>query len=122
MVTELTSPSDLAERIDSALPQTQCTRCAYDDCASYAQAVACGAAGINQCPPGGTEGIARLAGLTGRPFEPQEVEPPLLTDDLQERQVGGLGLHFMRTLMDDVVFEFSETGNTVTMSRRISTS
>ena len=56
---------------------------------------------------------------TGQPFEPQEVEPPLLTDDLQERQVGGLGLHFMRTLMDDVTFEFSETGNTVTMSKRI---
>ena len=70
MVTELTSPNDLAERIASALPQTQCTRCGYDDCASYAQAVACGAAGINQCPPGGSEGIARLAGLTGRPFEP----------------------------------------------------
>ncbi|MEZ4767592.1 MAG: ATP-binding protein [Caldilineales bacterium] len=56
---------------------------------------------------------------TGRPFEPQEVEPPLFTDDLQERQVGGLGLHFMRTLMDDVVFEFGEAGNTVTMSKRI---
>jgi len=70
VVTELTSPNDLAERIASALPQTQCTRCGYDDCASYAQAVACGAAGINQCPPGGSEGIARLAGLTGRPFEP----------------------------------------------------
>ncbi|MCA9870261.1 MAG: ATP-binding protein [Anaerolineae bacterium] len=56
---------------------------------------------------------------TGHPFEPQEIEPPLFTDDLQERQVGGLGLHFMRTLMDDVVFEFGETGNTVTMSKHI---
>ena len=37
MVTELTSPNDLAERIASALPQTQCTRCGYDDCASYAE-------------------------------------------------------------------------------------
>lgn len=69
-MTEQTSPGGLAERIASALPQTQCTRCGYDDCASYAQAVACGAAGINQCPPGGSEGIARLARLTGRPFEP----------------------------------------------------
>ena len=69
-MTEQTSPGGLAERIASALPQTQCTRCGYDDCAFYAQAVTCGAAGINQCPPGGSEGIARLAGLTGRPFEP----------------------------------------------------
>lgn len=56
---------------------------------------------------------------TGRPFEPREIEPPMFTDDLQDRQVGGLGLHFMRTLMDEVAFEFDGTGNTVTMSKRI---
>jgi len=57
----------LAARIDAALPQTQCTRCGYPDCASYAQAIAEGAAPINQCPPGGAEGIARLAAITGQP-------------------------------------------------------
>jgi len=56
----------LAERIDAALPQTQCRRCGYPDCAAYAQAVAQGAADINQCPPGGQEGVVRLAQLTGR--------------------------------------------------------
>ncbi len=59
--------NELARRIDAALPQTQCTRCGYPDCASYAQAIAAGEAGINQCPPGGAEGIERLAALTGRP-------------------------------------------------------
>lgn len=58
--------NELARRIDAALPQTQCTRCGYPDCASYAQAVAAGEAGINQCPPGGREGIQRLAALTGQ--------------------------------------------------------
>lgn len=62
--------SPLAERIHCALPQTQCTRCGYPDCAAYAQAVAGGEAGINQCPPGGAEGIARLAAITGRPALP----------------------------------------------------
>jgi electron transport complex protein RnfB len=57
----------LSERINAALPQTQCTRCGYPDCASYAQAIAAGQAGINQCPPGGGEGVARLAAITGRP-------------------------------------------------------
>lgn len=64
----------LARRINAALPQTQCTRCGYPDCAAYAQAVATGEAGINQCPPGGTEGIERLAVITGqvaRPLDPQ---------------------------------------------------
>ncbi|WP_288482635.1 electron transport complex subunit RsxB [uncultured Acidovorax sp.] len=57
--------SDLARRIDAALPQTQCTRCGYPDCASYARAVAAGEAGINQCPPGGAEGVTRLSVITG---------------------------------------------------------
>ena len=57
----------LAERLHAALPQTQCTRCGYPDCAGYAQAIAAGEAEINQCPPGGSEGVSRLAALTGRP-------------------------------------------------------
>jgi Na+-translocating ferredoxin:NAD+ oxidoreductase subunit B len=55
----------LIDRIDAALPQTQCTRCGYPDCRAYAQAIADGSAAINQCPPGGVEGIARLAAITG---------------------------------------------------------
>lgn len=54
-------------RIHAALPQTQCTRCGYPDCAGYAEAIASGQAEINQCPPGGAEGVVRLAGITGRP-------------------------------------------------------
>jgi len=61
---------ELASLIDAALPQTQCTRCGYPDCAAYARAVAFGEAGINQCPPGGREGVERLAALTGRPLQP----------------------------------------------------
>jgi Na+-translocating ferredoxin:NAD+ oxidoreductase subunit B len=60
----------LARRIDAALPQTQCTRCGYPDCAAYAEAIAAGEAAINQCPPGGVEGIARLAAITGQPAAP----------------------------------------------------
>jgi Na+-translocating ferredoxin:NAD+ oxidoreductase subunit B len=58
--------SPQAARLLAALPQTQCTRCGYPDCAGYAQAIADGQAAINQCPPGGAEGIERLAALTGQ--------------------------------------------------------
>lgn len=58
--------TDLAANILAVLPQTQCTRCGYPDCAAYAQALAAGEADINQCPPGGAEGVLRLAALTGR--------------------------------------------------------
>jgi Na+-translocating ferredoxin:NAD+ oxidoreductase subunit B len=61
-----TLADSLAERIDAALPQTQCTRCGYADCRAYAEAIAGGEARINQCPPGGAEGIARLAAITGQ--------------------------------------------------------
>ena len=57
-----------AAKILAALPQTQCTRCNYPDCAAYATAIACGEAAINQCPPGGSEGIKRLAAITGQPI------------------------------------------------------
>jgi electron transport complex protein RnfB len=57
------------ERIHAALPQTQCTRCGYPDCHAYAQAIALEGVAINRCPPGGAEGIERLAQLTGRPAE-----------------------------------------------------
>lgn len=60
----------LVQRLLDALPQTQCTRCGYPDCAAYAQAMATGEAGINQCPPGGAEGIARLAAITGQSAVP----------------------------------------------------
>ena len=57
----------LAQRLLDALPQTQCTRCGYPDCAAYADAIAQGQADINQCPPGGAEGVARLAAISGKP-------------------------------------------------------
>jgi electron transport complex protein RnfB len=60
----------LADRIDAALPQTQCTRCGYPDCRGYADAIAAGEAGIARCPPGGAEGIVRLAAITGTAVVP----------------------------------------------------
>ncbi|RRD58818.1 RnfABCDGE type electron transport complex subunit B [Comamonadaceae bacterium OH2545_COT-014] len=57
----------LAARVLDALPQTQCKRCGYPDCAAYAHAIAHEGAPINQCPPGGQEGVRRLAALTGQP-------------------------------------------------------
>ena len=60
----------------------------------------------------------------GRPFNPGSVPEPDLKSDLQDRDVGGLGLYFMRKLMDEVHFSFTELSdggvgcNTVTMIKR----
>ncbi|NTZ08530.1 electron transport complex subunit RsxB [Burkholderia metallica] len=66
----VTDSKTLADRIEDLLPQTQCTKCGYNGCRPYAEAIAAGDANYNQCPPGGAEGIARLASLLGKPVIP----------------------------------------------------
>jgi len=73
------------DALDAALPQTQCRRCGYADCRGYAQALAEGAAEINRCPPGGSEGIARLAALTGR--APRPLDPSCGSEGPRRRAV-----------------------------------
>jgi Na+-translocating ferredoxin:NAD+ oxidoreductase subunit B len=63
----------LAGRLEDALPQTQCTRCGYPDCRAYANAIATGEAPLNRCPPGGAEGVRRLAAITGT--QPLALDP-----------------------------------------------
>lgn len=58
--------SPQARALHALLPQTQCQRCGYPDCASYAQAIWQEGVAINQCPPGGEEGVQRLAALSGQ--------------------------------------------------------
>lgn len=66
----MTTIRELAARLDALLPQTQCTKCGYQGCRPYADAMASGVADINQCPPGGEAGVARLAAALGREAKP----------------------------------------------------
>jgi electron transport complex protein RnfB len=62
--------ASLADQLEDLLPQTQCMKCGYPACRPYAEAIAKGEAAYNQCPPGGAEGVARLAALLGKPVIP----------------------------------------------------
>lgn len=64
----------LAEKIDAILPQTQCGQCGYPGCKPYANAIANGEADINQCPPGGEDGVKQLAELLGVEAKPLNAE------------------------------------------------
>ncbi len=64
----------VVDQIDAILPQTQCGQCGFAGCRPYAEAIASGAAEINQCPPGGEAGIRALADLLGRDFIPLNEE------------------------------------------------
>jgi len=58
----------------------------------------------------------------GQPFDPEDVPPPALGADLDDLNEGGLGLYFMRKLMDEVRFEFVPgQGNVLTMLKRSKT-
>lgn len=60
----------LVEQIDAILPQTQCGQCNFPGCRPYAEALAKGEADINQCPPGGEDGMRALAELLDREPKP----------------------------------------------------
>ncbi len=60
----------LVDQIDAILPQTQCGQCGFPGCRPYAEAIADDTADINLCPPGGEDGIRKLADLLGKEFKP----------------------------------------------------
>ena len=53
----------------------------------------------------------------GRPFNPLEVAPPDIEADLEERQVGGLGIHLVRRLMSSVSYERQKGRNILTLRK-----
>jgi anti-sigma regulatory factor (Ser/Thr protein kinase) len=56
----------------------------------------------------------------GKPFDPDQVPAPDLDSPLEDRSTGGLGIFFMRKMMDEIHFEFSDReGNRLTMVKRI---
>lgn len=97
----------LADRVDALLPQTQCTKCGYDGCRPYADAIAAGDAPINRCPPGGDEGIAALAALLQTPALPLDLsrgEPgPLLVARIDEAHCIGCTLCIQACPVDAIV-------------------
>jgi electron transport complex protein RnfB len=85
--------SGRAPAIDALLPQTQCTRCGYQGCQPYAEAIDAGQASINQCPPGGAKTIGLLATLLGHqqlPLNPANGKegPALIAQVDEDRCIG----------------------------------
>ena len=66
LLQQLSTQKSLVNRINSALPQTQCGQCGHPGCLPYARAISLGEAS-NKCPPGGQETILELAELLDEP-------------------------------------------------------
>jgi len=88
-----TRAATLLERIEAALPHTQCRQCGYAGCRPYAEAIAAGRAGINRCPPGGEETLRELADITGSAVQPLDPScgvtlPPAVAVITEEACIG----------------------------------
>ena len=55
----------------------------------------------------------------GRPYNPLDAPPPDLEAPLEEREIGGLGVHLLRRTMSDLRYERSGDCNRLTMIRRL---
>ncbi|MBN2982764.1 ATP-binding protein [Cohnella algarum] len=53
------------------------------------------------------------------PFNPLEAGAPDLEPSLEERAVGGLGIHFVKKLMDDVSYERTSSGNRLVLVKKV---
>ena len=99
--------NELVQRIDALLPQTQCTKCGYPACRPYAEAIARGEAGIDQCPPGGDAAIRELAALLGRevrPLNPRNgIEQPRRVALIDEARCIGCTLCIQACPVDAIV-------------------
>jgi len=54
----------------------------------------------------------------GKPFDPNSVPTPQLNTNLEDMQVGGLGLYFMRQVMDAVEFSYQDGSNKLVLVKR----
>lgn len=53
-----------------------------------------------------------------RPFDPASVPQPKLSASVEDMGIGGLGLYFMRQVMDAVEFRYENGGNTLVLIKR----
>ena len=56
---------------------------------------------------------------TAPSFDPLNVPPPDLTSPLEERPLGGLGIHFMKHYTDELTYRATHNGNELVLKKRI---
>jgi len=55
----------------------------------------------------------------GRPFDPLSVPPPNLDAPIEERRIGGLGLHIVREMMDTLEYAREDGRNVLRLGKRV---
>ena len=55
----------------------------------------------------------------GAPFDPLAITAPDVSTPLRERRVGGVGIHFVRSLMDEVAYDRTGERNRLVLRKRL---
>jgi anti-sigma regulatory factor (Ser/Thr protein kinase) len=55
----------------------------------------------------------------GHPFDPLRSPPPNLSLDIQDRPIGGLGIHLLRQLADHIEYERRDGTNRLTLTKQL---
>ncbi len=56
---------------------------------------------------------------TGLPFNPAFLDPPELSDDINERKIGGLGVFILKEMMDEINYESKDGRNCLSLKMRV---
>ena len=57
----------------------------------------------------------------GVPFDPLDTENPDTTSSLEERPIGGLGIHLVRNVMDEVTYNYRNDKNYLVLTKKMKT-
>ena len=57
----------------------------------------------------------------GKPFNPLEVASPEISGDIDDVNIGGLGIHLIRKMMDDVVYQRIGGKNKLVLKKCVAT-
>ena len=81
--------------------------------------------------PAGTHGTVTIEALfnkeqlkfiisdSGTPFDPTTKEDVDVSLEVGDREVGGLGIHLIRQIMDDISYEYKDGKNVLTLHKKI---
>ena len=65
------------------------------------------------------EQLAFIISDSGSPFDPTAQQEADITLSAEERPIGGLGIHLVRQIMDDVAYERKDNYNILTLRKKL---
>ena len=65
------------------------------------------------------ESITFVISDTGKPFDPTKKEDVDITLPAEKRKIGGLGIHLIRRIMDDIDYQYTDKKNILTLKKKL---